>query len=286
MVPTSIPQVPSAFVLADCFLQLHRYYLNGKLFRPDRTKGETVLAFAAEEGTKAKKCIGALRYLWRNAQEGSHDRHVQDLKDLLSASPVQEANAQARVQAELEDAGEPASGHEPQDEASSEVEQADEEEMESDGGGSQGDSDDGGSQGDSNDGGSQGDSGHGGSQGDSADASSLIAPTLRLGDAISSSEAGSEDENAFVDSQVRPEGWLGGFYHKWKAAFDFQEFEDKVPPKNPHLFRCKEAMNSEAVAFAMGGVGISMSEEVVRELAEGLSDLYDSLLAQDETLAE
>ena len=174
----SIPQVPSAFFVADCFLQLHRYYLNGKLFRPDRAQGETVLALAGDEGSKAKRCIGALRYLWRNAKGSSHDRHVQELKDFLISSPIQEANARARAEeseAENEDAGEPAPADDPQDEASSnedagepapaddpqdealssssEVEQADND-MEID---------------------------NGGSQGDSVDASSLYAQTLLLG---------------------------------------------------------------------------------------------------------
>ena len=155
----SIPQVPSAFFVADCFLQLHRYYLNGKLFRPDRAQRETVLALAGDEGSKAKRCIGALRYLWRNAKGSSHDRHVQELKDFLISSPIQEANARARAEeseAENEDAGEPAPADDPQDEAlssSSEVEQADND-MEID---------------------------NGGSQGDSVDASSLYAQTLLLG---------------------------------------------------------------------------------------------------------
>ena len=45
-------------------------------------------------------------------------------------------------------------------------------------------------------------------------------------------------------------------------------------------------MNSEVVAHVMDGVEISMSEEVVRALALGLSDIYSDLLAQDETLTE
>ena len=277
----SIPQVPSAFFVADCFLQLHRYYLNGKLFRPDRAQRETVLALAGDEGSKAKRCIGALRYLWRNAKGSSHDRHVQELKDFLISSPIQEANARARAEeseAENEDAGEPAPADDPQDEASSnedagepapaddpqdeassnedagepapaddpqdealssssEVEQADND-MEID---------------------------NGGSQGDSVDASSLYAQTLLLGgESVSSEGNGSdhavaEDENEeFVCSQVRPEGWLGGFYTKWKTAYGLKESDlkamDDVPPKNPHLFVCKAEMNSEVVAHVMDGV--------------------------------
>ena len=289
--------MPSAFFVADCFLQLHRYYLNGKLFRPDRAQGETVLALAGDEGSKAKKCIGSLRYLWRNAKGSSHDRHVQDLKDLLQSSPIQDSNAQRRMdsenEAEDEDAGEAAPADDPQDEASSEAEQPSEEDMEIEDGGS------GVEQPSEEDEIKDGGSGSGsGSDGD--DASSLNAPTLRLGEQSVSSEseahgndhnvAEDENENAFVDSQVRPQGWLGGFYTKWKTAYGLKESDgkamDDVPSKNPHLFCCKEAMNSEAVAYAMDSVGISMSEEVVRELALGLSDIYNDLLAQDETLAE
>ena len=138
---------------------------------------------------------------------------------------------------------------------------------------------------------------NGGSQGDSVDASSLYAQTLLLGgESVSSEGNGSdhavaEDENEeFVCSQVRPEGWLGGFYTKWKTAYGLKESDlkamDDVPPKNPHLFVCKAEMNSEVVAHVMDGVEISMSEEVVRALALGLSDIYSDLLAQDETLTE
>eukprot|EP00435_Cladocopium_sp_Y103_P055722 s3265_g18.t1 len=275
MVTRPSATVPSAYFLCDVFLMLHRV-LNNKLFRPDRSKGQSVYGLAAEEATKAKKCIGALRYLWRNSQN-SYDPFVQDLKSLLESSPIQEANARAAAEAEAsengtdEEAGAASAGEEGGEGAgaaeaeasSSEVEQANEEVEDEMGDGS----------------------------GD--DASSLNAPTLRLGEESDSSSASPRDhedegENEFADSQVRPEGCLGGFYTKWKTAYgDGLTYADGyTPAKNPNLGRVKPEMNSEAVAYAMDSVGITMSEEVVRELALGLSDIYSDLLSQDETLAE
>ena len=62
------------------------------MFRPDPTKNETRSGLAAEEATKTKKCLQALRYLWRNAKESSHDPNVQAMKDFLCPSPVQTSN--------------------------------------------------------------------------------------------------------------------------------------------------------------------------------------------------
>lgn len=42
---------------------------------------------AAIEGVKAKKLLGALRYLWRSSKEGGHDPRVVELKPYVKPSP-------------------------------------------------------------------------------------------------------------------------------------------------------------------------------------------------------
>ena len=64
-----------------------------QLFKPDATKLESRSSLAADEAVKTKKCLQALRYLWRNAKENSHDPQVQILKDYLCPSPIQAAHA-------------------------------------------------------------------------------------------------------------------------------------------------------------------------------------------------
>ena len=58
-----------------------------RLFRPSGkvSRGE----LACEEGVKAKKCLGALRYLWRSSSEGAHDEKLRDMKAYLEDSPLQ-----------------------------------------------------------------------------------------------------------------------------------------------------------------------------------------------------
>ena len=58
-----------------------------KLFRPDVSKQQTRSSLAAEEAVKAKCCLGALRYLWRNARERAHDPKVEELKQYVCPSP-------------------------------------------------------------------------------------------------------------------------------------------------------------------------------------------------------
>ena len=69
--------------------------LKKRLFRPDPSKNETRSGLAAEEATKTKRCLQALRYLWRNAKENSHDPSVQILKDFLCHSPIQTSHRAA-----------------------------------------------------------------------------------------------------------------------------------------------------------------------------------------------
>ena len=61
--------------------------LNKKLFKPDLKKDENRQDMAGREGVKAKKMLGALRYLWRSSQDGAHDSRVRDLKSFLRPSP-------------------------------------------------------------------------------------------------------------------------------------------------------------------------------------------------------
>ena len=88
--PTNRPlkplEVPSAFFLADTFKYLDAKHLKGKLLKPDKKLNEDKAMLAGREGLKAKRMIGALRYLWRSSPNAC-DWRVQDLKDLLQKSP-------------------------------------------------------------------------------------------------------------------------------------------------------------------------------------------------------
>lgn len=62
--------------------------MHRKLFRPSGkfpSRGD----LACEEGVKAKRCLGALRYLWRSSSEGAHDEKLRDMKSYLQDSPLQ-----------------------------------------------------------------------------------------------------------------------------------------------------------------------------------------------------
>ena len=77
--------MPSAFFLADTFKYFDAKHLKGKLFKPDEKLNEDKATLAGREGLKAKRMIGALRYLWRSFSNSCAWR-VQDLKDLLQKS--------------------------------------------------------------------------------------------------------------------------------------------------------------------------------------------------------
>ena len=79
-------EVPSAFFLGDVFKYMDFKLFHGKLLKPVQ-KGEDKLALAGREGVKAKRLIGALRYLWRSSKN-SLDPRVSDLKSLLQRSPA------------------------------------------------------------------------------------------------------------------------------------------------------------------------------------------------------
>lgn len=75
--------MPSAYYITDAFMMLDRL-LQGKLFVPSPENDK--LGLAAKEAVKAKRCIGALRALWRSS-EGAHDNRIVELKGLLEKSP-------------------------------------------------------------------------------------------------------------------------------------------------------------------------------------------------------
>ena len=81
-------KVPSAYMLADTMLHLDHLF-SKKLLKPDVANGQTSLDRACEEGVRLKRCVGGLRYLWRNSKEASHSPRVQELKDYLVESPTQ-----------------------------------------------------------------------------------------------------------------------------------------------------------------------------------------------------
>ncbi len=62
--------------------------MGSKLFR----EGNGPLHIQAGlEGMKAKRCMGALRYLWRNARDAAHHPDVAAMKRILEDSPLQTA---------------------------------------------------------------------------------------------------------------------------------------------------------------------------------------------------
>ncbi len=83
-------QVPSGYYLADSYLYLD-LLLKKKLFKPKPAKdgkpGLTRSDMAGLEGVKAKKMLGALRYLWRSSKEGGHDPRIVELKQYIKPSP-------------------------------------------------------------------------------------------------------------------------------------------------------------------------------------------------------
>ena len=71
------------------------FLLGKKLFRPEPGK-ETRAGLASEEAVKAKRCLGSLRYLWRNST-ASHDPYVLEMKSHLRPSPLQGQRRRGRA---------------------------------------------------------------------------------------------------------------------------------------------------------------------------------------------
>lgn len=62
-----------------------------KLFRVSEERGSK-LDQAVQDACRMKKCLGSLRYLWRNSKRRSHHDAVAEMKAYLVESPVQLAN--------------------------------------------------------------------------------------------------------------------------------------------------------------------------------------------------
>ena len=86
-------QVPSGYYLTDSFLRLDEM-LGKKLLKPDRQKKESRMYCAGREAVRAKKCVGALRYLWRSTKT-AHNAKVNDMKACLLPSPARQRAADA-----------------------------------------------------------------------------------------------------------------------------------------------------------------------------------------------
>lgn len=96
--PDSMPcKVPSGYYMCDAFLMLD-FMLGKKLFRP-RAGQETRASLASEEAVKAKRCLGSLRYLWRNSTS-SHDPYILEMKSHLCPSPLQGQRRPGRAEEE------------------------------------------------------------------------------------------------------------------------------------------------------------------------------------------
>jgi hypothetical protein len=93
---------------------------------------ETRSSLAAEEAVKVKKCLGTLRYLWRNAMGASHDENVQTMKSFLCPSPLQQLRRGESQEMAVED-GEDGS------EGGADIEEEGDEQAESDDGEEEGD---------------------------------------------------------------------------------------------------------------------------------------------------
>ena len=87
-------EAPSGYYICDAFLMLD-FLLGKKLFRPAPGK-ETRAGLASEEAVKAKRCLGSLRYLWRNST-ASHDPYVLEMKSHLCPSPLQGQRRRGRA---------------------------------------------------------------------------------------------------------------------------------------------------------------------------------------------
>lgn len=246
-------QIPSGYFITDVYLFLDALF-NKRLFHPDPMNAmETRAELAAEEAVKTKRCLQALRYLWRNAKENSHCPRVQMLKEFLAPSPAQERNRRHRPPHSSDSDSD---GEGPADVNLQVVEVPPNSPEASE----NGDTSDAGSEHDSGDG-DQGVECNGEEENDSckgrvlqsaervdpevgdtlsdSDASSLKAPTLRLDDchaspaspaASESSQQSPQSDPDMRDSQVGS-GWLGKFYAKY-GRFGKDESTD------PNLPRC------------------------------------------------
>lgn len=204
-VKDSPSKVPSGYYMCDAFLMLD-FLLGKKLFRP-KPGVETRAGLASEEAVKAKRCLGSLRYLWRNSTS-SHDPYILEMKSFLQASPLQGERRRRRRRAAEDEEEEESEAL--QDESDGEGEEAEPLQNEP--------------AGDCHDG---SDNESTGTPCDSPPAAegqdspvSLTASTRRLGD----SPPSEKEEVDLRDSQVSS-GWLGKFY----AAYGGNNPRCKLP---------------------------------------------------------
>ena len=181
--------------------------LDKKLLLPDLAAGQTRLDRAAEEGIRAKRCVGSLRYLWRNSPSGAHSVKVMEMKECLQSSPVQlrRMNADAAIE------------DKPQDDPSSDEERGPPEGNEEVAGDNDSTADDGSSD--------QGDLERVQSPERGCSEDSLKAPTLRLGwDPEVDTLPSVDSDGEALDSQ-RPGAWIGKFYKNHRTMGDLQPSE-------------------------------------------------------------
>ena len=75
--------------MTDVFIEFDRQ-LGRKVFRPDRSKDESKMSLASNEGVIMKKLVGSLRALWRSSKNRGFDDKVTELKSYLLPSPCKD----------------------------------------------------------------------------------------------------------------------------------------------------------------------------------------------------
>ena len=198
-------------MLTDVYLELDRL-LGRKVFRP--TKTQSRMDLAAIEGCKTKKCLGALRTLWRSSGDKGHNDRITHLKSFLVVSPGRARHEREEEHEEepvvpVEDDDQGAEGERPVNEGLEEEGQSEAGEEESDESGGEvveDSKDDVAPTSQDDDGSASQNSG-----------SHLNSPTLRLDDchhdgevdSVSDASSVTSEESMPQDSQVAGAGWMG-----------------------------------------------------------------------------
>lgn len=207
------------YFLADAFVHLDTL-LEKKLLRPDVSRGQSRVDRASEEAVAAKRCVGSLRYLWRNSPSKAHRPSVQEMKSFLVESPLQRARSRGSLENDdcaVEDAPPPLADQGAEDQ------------------GGEGAAEDAMSNGPMSDDNENLDE----SQNDSEEVSegeSMRAPTARLGhepmrrtwDPFAGESPLPDSDGELPDSQ-RPGAWIGRFYRDRRTMGDNPEDAHPVP---------------------------------------------------------
>lgn len=174
---------------------------------------------ASEEAVSGKRCIGSLRYLWRNSPNKAHHASVQEMKSYLVESPMQRARSRGSLEngGDAEDAPPPLEdqGAEPHRDEGAAAE--DEDAM---------------SERDVSDDNEQLDESSGG---EPSEGESLRAPTAVLGhepmrrtwDPWAGESPLPDSDGELPDSQ-RPGAWIGKFYKNHRTMGDNPEDADFI----------------------------------------------------------